>query len=305
MIAERSGIEVGIGLSPDLVRLDRARMVDLVGQINASNIDHVVVTDHVSFRGGRGQDGLAALHYLAGLGLNCPLHTGVLILPLRHPTIVARQLLDLADVHGPGIVAGVGLGGDDPAEYSMVGMEVADRGRRMDDAVDGLIELLSDVGEVDRAGFYPATGPGLRRGGGRRVEVLVGGRAPASHRRAASADGWLGTFCSPSRFEQGAQRVIERSSTAALGYQAWIGIGSDGRALAAAQIERFYGLDPSLFERYIPTGSAEDIATHLTGYAEAGATVFNLFPAAVDPETAVAEVSQIATNIADLQEAVR
>ena len=62
-------VRVGIGLSPDLIRLDRPRLAELVDHINSSDIDHVVVTDHVAFRGGRGQDGLAALHYLAGLGV--------------------------------------------------------------------------------------------------------------------------------------------------------------------------------------------------------------------------------------------
>jgi len=134
-------VRVGIGLSPDLVRLPRPRLAELVERINASSIHHVIATDHVAFRGGRGQDGLTALRHLAGLGVDRPLHTGVLVLPLRHPSLVARQLLDLADVHPHEIVAGVGVGGDDPDEYSMVGMATVNRGRRMDDAVALLVQL--------------------------------------------------------------------------------------------------------------------------------------------------------------------
>lgn len=290
---DSSAARIGIGLSPDLVRLPRGRLVDLIARINDSAIDHVIVTDHVSFRGGRGQDALTALHYLAGLGVARELHTGVLILPLRHPTTVARQLLDLADIHEPGVVAGVGLGGDDPAEFSMVGMKARERAGRMDDALAVLVDLLGGHRPIEQQGHYETAGPGLERGAGRRVRVLVGGRVDAAHERAARADGWLATFSSPARFAAGAQRVLDRSPTATIGYQAWVGVGPDGRERAGAQQKRFYGLDPEPFERYTPVGGAAELVDHLRDYAAAGASVLNLFPAG-DPELAVDELSAVA-----------
>lgn len=292
-----NSVRVGIGLSPDVLRLERPRLLDLVAQINASAIAHVVVTDHVSFRGGRGQDGLAALHYLAGLGIERELHTGVLLLPLRHPSLVARQLLDLADVHRHGVVAGVGLGGEDPDEYSMVGMASGERGERMSDAVPLLINLLADPAPVEAEGHYPTAGPGLRRQGGQRVSVLVGGRVEASLQRAAIADGWLSVFSSPSRFARGGEQVRTLAPDATLGYQAWIGVGPNARADADAQIRRFYGIDPTHFERYVPVGSAEEQTAHVAPYIDAGATVLNLFPAG-DPEIGIATVSAVAAAFA-------
>ena len=292
-----SSVRVGIGLSPDLLRLERPRLLDLVAQINASTIAHVAVTDHVSFRGGRGQDGLAALHYLAGLGVERELHTGVLLLPLRHPSLVARQLLDLADVHRHGVVAGVGLGGEDPDEYSMLGMASTERGARMSDAVPLLMELLATAAPVDADGHYPTAGPGLRREDGEPVRVLVGGRVEASLQRAAIADGWLSVFSSPSRFASGAEQVRAMSPGATLGYQAWIGVGPSARADADAQIRRFYGIDPAHFERYVPVGGAEAQTAHFAPYVEAGATVLNLFPAG-DPEIGIATVSAVAAAFA-------
>ena len=291
-----SDVRVGIGLSPDLLRLERSRLLELVDRINASAITHVAVTDHVSFRGGRGQDGLAALHYLAGLGIERELHTGVLLLPLRHPTVVARQLLDLADVHPHGVVAGVGLGGEDPNEYSMVGMASSERGARMSDAVPLLVQLLAEAASVDATGHYPTSGPGLRRGSDRRVPVLVGGRVDASYERAASADGWLSVFSSPSRFASGAERVRALAPNATLGYQAWIGVGPQARPDADAQIRRFYGIDPALFERYVPVGDVDAQHEHFAPYIEAGATVLNLFPAG-DPEVGIDTISALADRL--------
>ena len=299
-----NAVRVGVGLSPDLLKLDRSRLVEIVDRINASAIDHVVVTDHVAFRGGRGHDGLAALHYLAGLGVERELHTGVLLLPLRHPTLVARQLLDLADIHRPGVVAGVGVGGDDAAEYSMVGLETAQRGDRMGDAVALLLELLADQRAITHEGRYPTDGPGLERGDGRPVKVLVGGRVDASHERAALADGWLAAFCSADRFGAGVQRMNGLAPNPITGYQAWFGVGPSGREHADRQIRRFYGIDPAHFERYVPVGNNEELIEHFEPYVEAGASVLNIFPAG-DPEMGVDAVAAVAEAMVSDNGAVR
>ncbi len=291
-------LAIGLGFAPDVLWLERPRLRGLVEQINASPIDHVAVTDHVAFRGGRGSDGITALTFLAGLGIEKPLHTGVLILPLRHPTILARQLLDLADLHEPGIVVGVGVGGDDPEEYAMAGMSVTERGRRMDDSLTMLAQLLGPQASIDHSGFHAASGPGLARNEGRPVSVLVGGRADAAHRRAAAADGWLGTFCSASRFASGREAVQAISNEPdVFGYQAWVGVGPDGRAHADRVINEFYGMDPAPFQRYTPAGSAEQIHAELVPYVEAGCNLLNLFAASPAPETSVEVISTVVTAL--------
>ena len=295
-VSGNRGVRVGVSLSPDLLRLERPRLTSLVDQINESDIDHVGVTDHISFRGGRGSDGLAAMHYLAGLGVDRELHTGVLILPVRHPTLVARQLLDLADIHGPGVVAGVGVGGDDPEEFTMHGIAAAERGRRMDDALSVLLNLLRDHRAIDQDGYYPTKGPGLERGSGSRVQVLVGGRVDVSHERAARADGWLAAFCSASRFAAGAQRVHDLNPSATSGYQGWFGVGNEGRKLADAQLKHFYGMDPTPFQRYVPLGTSDDLSEHLSPYADAGSRLFTISPAG-DPERSIVEISTFAKTM--------
>lgn len=289
--------EVGIGLAPDVLGLERPRLAALVDQINESSLDHVAVTDHVAFRGGRGWDAITAMTLLAGLGVDKPLHTGVLILPIRQPTVLARQLLDLADFHAPGVVLGAGIGGDDPAEYTMAGMSSTKRGRRMDEILPVLAELLGPQGDVDRDGLYPVTGPGLARGGGERVPILVGGRAAAAHRRAATVDGWLATFCSPARVLGGRQAVAALADDRRCGYQAWVGPGADGRANADAVIGEFYGLDPAPFHRYVPTGSPAEMVEHLVDYVGAGCDLFHLFAASPAPEDAVEALDVVARQL--------
>ena len=133
---------VGIGLAPGFWELPHRRRQQAIDHLHTTAIDFVCVTDHVAFRGGNGWDAFTQAAALAGHGVRLPLHIGVALLPLRHPTLVARQLLDIALMSEAGVVCGVGIGGEDPDEYSMVGIPVAERGTRMDEALPLLRRLL-------------------------------------------------------------------------------------------------------------------------------------------------------------------
>ena len=109
--------------------------------------------------------------------------------------------------------------------------------------------------------------------------------------------GWLGTFCSASRFAAGREAVQTISSDPlTFGYQAWVGIGPNGRAEADRVINEFYGMDPAPFRRYTPAGSSVEIQNELQPYVEAGCNLLNLFAASADPETSVGVISEIAES---------
>ena len=63
-------------------------------QVGQAGIDHVCCGDHVSFVG-LGFDGLVQATALAMLHPTLPVYSGLYLLPLRHPVLVARQLADL------------------------------------------------------------------------------------------------------------------------------------------------------------------------------------------------------------------
>jgi alkanesulfonate monooxygenase SsuD/methylene tetrahydromethanopterin reductase-like flavin-dependent oxidoreductase (luciferase family) len=90
------------------------------------------IGDHVSVFVGAGFDGLVNAAALAVAHSAIPVHVGVYLLPLRHPTLVARQIADL-EVLAPGrLVLGVGIGGEDRHEYEACGVDPRTSGRRMD-----------------------------------------------------------------------------------------------------------------------------------------------------------------------------
>ena len=58
----------------------------------AAGLDHVCTADHVSFFVGAGTDGLLSATALAMADRTIPIYVAVYLLPLRHPTLVARQV---------------------------------------------------------------------------------------------------------------------------------------------------------------------------------------------------------------------
>src|SRR3981081_1956699 len=113
-----------------------------LAQVDKAGIDHVCCGDHVSFADA-GFDGLVQATALAMLHPTLPIYSGVYLLPLRHPVLVARQLADI-DRLAPGrLVFGVGIGGEDRHEVAICGVDPATRGLRMNECLPTLRPLLT------------------------------------------------------------------------------------------------------------------------------------------------------------------
>ena len=69
-----------------------------LAQAGEAGISHVCCGDHVSFAGA-GFDGLVQAAALAMLHPTLPIYSGVYLLPLRHPVLVARRSRRAEDTH--------------------------------------------------------------------------------------------------------------------------------------------------------------------------------------------------------------
>jgi len=267
--------------------LEGSRRRSLIGLAERCGLDHVAVGDHVSFVVGAGFDGLLGATSILSVAERMSSNTAVYLLPLRHPVAVARQLGDIAGLAPGRFVFGVGIGGEDPHEVEICGVDPRTRGRRMDEALQIVRQLLT--GEpVDFQGTHftlraaqivPApTVP---------IPIVVGGRSDAALRRAGRfGDGWFGIWVSAARYGQSVQameaaaedvgRVVPSWLNA---LNVWVGIDENpavARQYVAPVMTSFYGIPYERFERWSPAGPAEHIAEFLVPYVEAGCQVFNL-----------------------------
>ncbi len=302
---------VRVGVRPPLAAFEAPARVlrDYVARVEAAGLDHLCVGDHVSFRDGRGYDGLVQATALTMLS-TLPVHTSVYLLPLRHPVAVARQLSSLAQLAPGRLVFGVGMGGDDPHELEVCGVDPRTRGRRMDECLTVVRGLLGgrtvtlDGATVSiRAARVEPVPP-------EPVPIPVGGRSDAALRRAGLlGDGWLGVFVGPDRWAASRDRVEATAGEAGRGavvwhhgLAVWCGFGpsrTEAAATLGPAMESLYRRPFADFARYAPHGSADDVADALAPDVAAGCTTFNLIPVAPDDASAVAACARVRARLRD------
>jgi probable F420-dependent oxidoreductase len=229
--------------------------------------------------------------------------TAVLLLPLYHPVIVAKQLADLDARSGGRVSVGVGVGGEFRGEFDAVGVPLRERGHRTDEAMQ-VLRALWRGGRVSHHGRFfrlddvelrpvrppeAAAGLPMQAGG---PPLLVSGRKQLAMRRAARlGDGWMPYLMSPGAYARSVATICEEAQAAGrdlTGFE-WMmylycSVRRDGdraRDDVAAFIGRGYGDKPAeMLDRIAPAGTPEQVAERLQQYVDAGARHFIISPAA-------------------------
>jgi len=199
----------------------------------------------------------------------------------------------------------VGLGGEDPHEMQICGIDPRKRGRATDDALEALQRLLSGEPASYDCEFFAFEDALIRPAPEPAVPVMIGGRSEAAVRRTARyGDGWLGIWCSPNRFGGVVRSVAALAAEAGRdagsfrhGLQAWVGFGekSQARARLVDTMRGMYQLPFEPFEKYSPYGSPREIADFMSPYAEQGARVFNLACRGESFEHEIDSVAEVAS----------
>jgi alkanesulfonate monooxygenase SsuD/methylene tetrahydromethanopterin reductase-like flavin-dependent oxidoreductase (luciferase family) len=280
------------------------RAPKLMQRIERAGLDGVVVGDHVSFQGGDGVDGLVQAAALVGAHPTLPVETGIYLLPLRHPVLVARQLATIAMIAPTRFAFGVGVGGEDPHEFEICGVDPRTRGARANEALPLIRRLLSGEPVTHHGSFYSFADAVIAGSSRPAIPILVGGRSSAALIRAARhGDGWIALWVSAQRYVEGISMVEVEAESAGRGsvpwrheYQSWCFFGPRralARERAATVLGASYDLPFERFERYTPCGTPEDVADTLHPYLSAGCRRFNLVGDAPSLEAAIEDAGQV------------
>jgi probable F420-dependent oxidoreductase len=139
-------------------------------------------------------DPVASLAFLAGITTSVRLGTGVIVLPLHNPLILAKELATVDVLSGGRLIFGIGVGYLRP-EFDAIGVPFAGRGARSEEYLAAIEAIWTQRqssyrGRVVAFGGIAASPRPLQRP---RPPVVIGGYAPAALRRAVGqADGWYG-----------------------------------------------------------------------------------------------------------------
>jgi probable F420-dependent oxidoreductase len=137
-------------------------------------------------------DTVVALTLVASATTTIKVASGIILLPLHHPVLLAKQLTGVDHVAGGRLIVGLGAGYVD-AEFAAMGVSMSERGRRMDEHLDAMRALWSMPEPeyhgryVDFAGVDAQPRPTRPTG----PPIVVGGVSDGARRRAVTkADGW-------------------------------------------------------------------------------------------------------------------
>ncbi|MEZ5854752.1 MAG: TIGR03619 family F420-dependent LLM class oxidoreductase [Hyphomicrobiaceae bacterium] len=244
------GLDVGIygGLARPDVILELARFAE------SRDFGSIWVADHVAFpvtfksaypyaREGdfpaRLDDPLmepiATIGVLVGATRRIRIGTAVLVMPHRHPLLLARMLVTLDQFSGGRIILGAGVGWLEEEFKALGFQDFARRGKATDEAIE-IFKAISAGGEVGYQGQVYSFDPVISAPGSLQrphPPVLIGGVAdPALRRVARLGDGWLAVSMGPDLLSERLQRLRQLTSEAGrkfedltLAFKAFINIG--------------------------------------------------------------------------------
>lgn len=175
----------------------------------------VWVSDHLAVPSGASYppsawvyEPLVALTWVAAVTRRVRLGTTVLVLPMRHPLVVAKMIASLDRMSGGRVILGV-AGGWLEAEFDALGVPFEERGSRTDEGIAMLRTLWTEdhiTAEFPVHGSHFVSMRTLPQPEGH-VPIWVGGHAEVALARAVRVgDGWHGGFVPPTD----AQAMIAR-----------------------------------------------------------------------------------------------
>ena len=198
---------IGRKAGPDSIR--RAAI-----QAEELGFDDVWVSEHIIVPKDGGYppspnfwDPVLTLTWAAAVTSKVRLGTSVLVLPLRHPLPLAKELATLQNLSGGRLILGAGVGWLE-AEFDALGVPFKERGRRMDEGIAMMRAVWSQDPVSFDAKWIPAKIDTMRAQPQPIVPIpiWIGGSSDAAIQRALRLDGWHGSRVGPDQ----AAAVVKR-----------------------------------------------------------------------------------------------
>jgi probable F420-dependent oxidoreductase len=266
---------------PWLPRIDD--LVALVELVDRCSYDSLWVGDHIAFTTSI-LDPLLTLAQAAVASRRLTFGTGVYLLPLRHPTPVAKQVATLDHLSEGRLIFGVGVGGEFPKEYEACGVPRDERGARLAESIAVLRRLWTGETVSHRGRFFAfdevRMQPPPRQAGG--PPIWCGGRSQQALARAGRlADGWISYVVTPDMYRAGLAKIAAAAAAAGrrparfgTGHLLFVRLDdSYEKALdvAGEMLSRRYAMDfrPAT-RRYAALGRAADVAERIRTFHAAG-----------------------------------
>lgn len=270
-------MDVGIGLPNAVPGTSGARLVEWARRADGRGFSSLGTIDRVAYDN---YEPLIALAGAAAVTERIGLCTSVLLGPLRaNPVMLAKQALSVNALSGGRLTLGIGLGGRED-DYEVTGIEMKDRGEKLDAALERMREVWSD----------DVVGPKIEGA----PRLVVGGGVDASYARAARfGEGWIAGGSPPDQYAEAAEKARAAWSEAGregeprLMGLAYFALGENAERDANAYLTDYYAWLGEEVAGYIAGSAAKDAETvqrYVAAFTEAGCGELIFCPSSSDPD---------------------
>ena len=287
-----------------------AEQFELVRRVEALGFESVWTGDHVSFHNPM-YEALTLLATYVPITSRIRLGTAVYLLALRTPAIAAKITSTLDALSGGRLIFGVGVGGENPKEFEVVGVPHHERGARVTEGIDVVRTLWRDTPASFRGRFTQFDGVSLdpkpvQKPG---PPIWIGGRSDAALTRAGrQGDGWVSYVVQPERYAQSVAKIRAAAAGRALdgfafAHLGFITVGRDwesAKAVWAQSLTKRYAQDfEPLARKYGIIGTPEQCAEQIARFEAAGCNYMIANPIG-DPKDERDQVERIAADVLPL-----
>lgn len=204
----RFGLRIPSFAWPGLTHDDARDLGDYCRRVDSLPFQDIWVIEHLlaapAVYGVSWLDPLVVLTFAGGVTERVGLGTAALVLPLRHPVLLAKEIATLQLLTQGRFILGVATGWD-PREFEAMGVPLRQRGRRTDEALELVSRLLREDAVTFQGSFWevedvtihprPPSPPPLWVAGGSLGHAPETPDkpyiAPGVLRRILGADGWM------------------------------------------------------------------------------------------------------------------
>ena len=198
----------GEKLSPASIR-SVCESAESLGYDSAWTTDHLVTPPGASSPYRNILESVSVLAYAAATTRRISIGSSIIVLPLRDPVLLAKQLATIDQLSGGRLIVGLAVGWSEE-EFTALGSNFHDRGSRANEEIDLLRELWTQP-VVDHIGRHykirdVAFEPKPAQGGS--LPIWIGGNSLSAVRRAAAyGNAWHATSIPFDEFQGGVREL--------------------------------------------------------------------------------------------------
>ena len=201
-------MKIGVSLSNYGMLPSRSFLKDAALEIERLELDSIWVSDHIivpknDTPWNRVFESITTLGFLSSITESVQLGSSVLLVPLREPLVLAKQIATLDSLSNGRVMIGVGIGWN-KKEFDLLGYDFKNRSKTVAENIDTMRKMWA--GDYTKQGYSCEPMPVSDNG----PPILIGGQSDGALKRVASiGDGWHPVGISAQEYDLGIQKITQ------------------------------------------------------------------------------------------------